>query len=177
MGHQKESNIYLLGFMGSGKSTLAPLLARRMGRTYFDTDDWIKDQMGKSISQIFRGHGEKFFRGKERTCVQMVTQMSNLVVALGGGAVLDDDSWERVKDSGITIYLKCSAEEIQRRVDPGNVRPLLVGDSHQRGQTIEALLAEREPRYAEADLTVNAADGKSPEEIVELILNEVEKEP
>ncbi len=177
MGRHKESNIYLLGFMGSGKSTLAPLLAMRMGKTSFDTDDWIERQIGKSVSQIFHEHGEEFFRKKEKECIELVTQMSNLVVALGGGAVLNDESWKRVRNSGISVYLKCSPQEIEQRIDGGNVRPLLAGDIHRRRQTIEALLAERERRYAQADLTVNAADGKSPEEIVELILNELEGLP
>lgn len=175
MKFQRGGNIYLLGFMGSGKSTIAPLLAKKLKRAYFDTDEWIENQAGMSIAQIFHDYGENYFRKLENKCVELVANKNHLVVALGGGAVLRPENWTRIKNSGITVYLKCSLQGIWNRVKgQADTRPLLKGDTGQKLRTIEELLAARAPYYAQADLIINSGQRSSVEETVEYILEKLE---
>jgi shikimate kinase len=106
----RGSNIYLMGCMGAGKSTAGRLLARVLGRDFLDLDEQIVARAGRSISQIFEDEGERGFRQREHDALRQVAQRENIVVALGGGAVLRDDNWELVQQSGITIYLKVRPE-------------------------------------------------------------------
>lgn len=172
---QNQGNIYLLGFMGSGKSTVAPLLANRLKRAFFDSDDWIEKQAGKSITEIFHDFGEDYFRNLESEAIKIISKMDNLVVALGGGAILRPENWIKIKDSGVTIYLKCSPEVIFNRIKgQQEIRPLLMGEAHQKLNKIRTLLAEREPYYSQADLIINYSQGDSVAKMVNRIKDELE---
>ena len=172
---QKNQNIYLIGFMGAGKSTIAPLLAKKMQRAFFDTDEWIKNYTGQSITAIFQQHGEDYFRELERQSVQLVTKMTDMVIALGGGAVLKSENWILLKETGFTIYLKCSPQQILNRINNyPESRPLLAGSENQKLNTIISLLTEREIYYSRADLTVTAKSNETTETFVNRIHQKLE---
>jgi shikimate kinase len=113
--------------MGAGKSTAGRLLARVLGRDFLDLDEQIVARAGRSISQIFEDEGEGGFRQREHDALRQVAQRENIVVALGGGAVLRDDNWELIQQSGISIYLKVRPELLVQRIEGEPERPLLVG--------------------------------------------------
>lgn len=87
-----DSNIYLVGFMGAGKSTVGRLLARVLEREFLDLDEQIAAHANRSISEIFAAEGEEGFRERESTALRQIAQRQNLVIALGGGAVLRDEN-------------------------------------------------------------------------------------
>jgi shikimate kinase len=165
-------NIYLIGFMGSGKSTVGPLLAEKLDHAFFDTDECIVNETGKSIPEIFAEDGEDFFREKEREAIQFVSQLENFVVSVGGGAVMNTRNWLALKSSGLIIYLKCDAESIYQRVKNDLNRPLLNKARNKREQ-ISVLLNQRAHTYEQADLIIDTAN-LTPESVVQKIVQEIE---
>ena len=160
-------NIVLTGFMGAGKSEVARRLAEELGLHSIDTDDLVEREAGMPIREIFERFGETHFRRLEKNIIHHVcTNMNDIVLATGGGAVVDRDNREILKRWGTVVCLKASIDTILRRVGEGSERPLLLkGD---RRETIERLLKEREPFYMEADIIIDTT-GKDPGEIVEEI--------
>jgi len=151
----RGSNIYLLGCMGAGKSTVGRLLARVLGRDFVDLDEQIIADAGRSISQIFEDEGEQGFREREREALRQVAQREHIVVALGGGAVLRDDNWELIRQTGISIYLKVRPELLAQRLESDRKRPLLAElTPPQRLQRISQILESRRERYEQADITL-----------------------
>ncbi len=168
-------NIYLIGFMGAGKSTVGRDLAARLGRPFCDTDELIEKRAGLTIPEIFDALGEDGFRRLEAEVIKEVAEEEGLVVALGGGAPLQDGNWHRLKESGITVYLKEEPEALHARLAKNEGRPLLAGYAgEERLRRIRELLAFREPRYMEADLVVDCR-GRPPEELVAEILARLEE--
>ncbi|MCX6996283.1 MAG: shikimate kinase, partial [Kiritimatiellaeota bacterium] len=123
----KDGNIALLGFMGTGKSTVACLLARRLGRELVDMDRVIEQRAGKSISALFAQEGEPHFRRLERALVQELAARRNLVIACGGGVVLDPGNLRDLKKGGLVVGLTAAPAVILRRVAAARHRPLLAG--------------------------------------------------
>lgn len=164
------SNIILIGFMGSGKSTVGKLLARRLGMEFIDLDDVIEATCGMSINEIFRLHGEQYFRDIESSIIRtLLPSLKNSVVACGGGVVLRDENIEVIRDHGIVVYLRITAEEAHKRLMNFNNRPLL--NVEDRLSTIKKLLSIREALYRKASHLIVEVDGKSPEEVVDEIVN------
>ena len=168
-----KGNIYLIGFMGSGKSTIAPKIAKIMNRPFFDSDSWIENKTGKSISQIFKEEGEDSFRKIEKDCLKMVSQMEQLVVSIGGGAIMFSENWINLKKSGIIIYLKCSFETLWLRIQNSVTRPLLPQDKNERYQEIKKLLVHRAPYYERADIIFPCKEGESPDKIAEQLIKQI----
>ena len=147
--------------MGAGKTTTGRELARLLGLTFTDLDDLIVDQAGRSINEIFKKEGEAFFRKVEREVLARVASQSGQVVATGGGIVLDPVNRERIKASGMAIYLKTGLPVLWKRVQTKKDRPLL--QTPRPEETLAELLRERAPFYeALADQSF-LTDGKSPE--------------
>ncbi|MCL6641780.1 MAG: 3-dehydroquinate synthase [Candidatus Bipolaricaulota bacterium] len=160
------SNIYLMGCMGAGKSTVGRLLAHILGRDFLDLDEQIVAHAGRSISRIFEDEGERGFRERESDALRQVAQHS--VVALGGGAVLRDENWELVQQSGISIYLKVRPELLAQRLEREPERPLLLGlTPQQRLQKLSDILESRRDRYEQADITLE--NERTPAEAVAAI--------
>jgi shikimate kinase len=161
--------VWLVGMMGAGKSTVGRELARRLGRRFVDSDEEIERAAGASVAEIFAAEGEASFRRREREAVGSL-RASGAVVALGGGAVAQPSLRRLLAGCGVMVYLRAAPETLLARVGDAEARPLLAGlGASERLERVRALLAEREPAYAEAALCVDT-DGLAPVEVAERIL-------
>lgn len=146
-----HSPIFLVGMMGAGKTTIGRALARVLERDFLDLDHEIEGRCGVRIAHIFDIEGEEGFRRREQAVLDECTGRQDIVLATGGGAVLDPLNRERLKSRGIVVYLRATPEELYRRVARDRSRPLLQTDDPQG--RIRELVALREPLYREvADL-------------------------
>lgn len=143
-----NANLYLYGAPGSGKSTYARRLAAEKNLGFVDLDDEIESSRGMKISDIFASEGEAAFREIERRTLERVARGRNLVVALGGGALLDGTSRRLAEATGRVIVLDCPEETLLERVAKSSARPLLAGDAAAR---LRALLEKRRSHYASFD--------------------------
>jgi len=142
-------NIILVGFMGSGKTTIAFELSHRLNMRYVSTDDLIEQKQKCTINEIFTKKGEDYFRSVEALSVRDACSMKNVIIDLGGGAVIRDENWESIKASGVVICLTADENTIMERIKKYKHRPLLnVEDPKQK---IRNIMAKRAHLYAKAD--------------------------
>lgn len=153
--------------MGTGKSEVGKLLAKRLQREFLDTDILIEQAAGQSIAQIFAEKGEASFRELEKQIIAQVCQERDVVIATGGGAIVNADNAACLKASGMVICLTASPETIARRVQKTKDRPLLQGEDQLA--KIHSLLTARATAYAQADITIDTST-LNPNEVVETIL-------
>jgi shikimate kinase len=146
-------SIYLVGMMGAGKTSVGKLLARHLGKTFHDSDHVIETRTGVKISVIFELEGEAGFRAREAAVISELTALKDIVLATGGGVVLDARNRELLKARGTVVYLRASVNELWNRTRHDRNRPLLrTADPHAR---LCELHAHRDPLYREvADITV-----------------------
>jgi shikimate kinase len=146
-------NIYLVGMMGSGKTTIGRHLARRLRKTFVDADHEVEARTGVRIPTIFEIEGEQGFRQREAQVISDLSSGADLIVATGGGAVLNPDNRRCLAGSGLVVYLCVPPEILWERTRHDQGRPLLqVSDPRAR---IEELYANRDPLYREiADIVV-----------------------
>jgi len=149
-------NIVLIGFMGTGKSAVGRRLAERLERPFIELDRIIEEREGCSIAEIFERRGEAHFRRIERAAVHVAAQLPDVVIATGGGAVLDDENVKALKATGILVCLTAAPEVIRERLGDVRTRPLLSGAADPLAE-IKRLLAARAPRYALADHIVDVS--------------------
>lgn len=169
--------IVLTGFMGSGKSATGKILARVLNLEFVDTDTVIEEKAGRSIKEIFHLKGEPFFRSLEKKVVTEVTRKDGVVIAAGGGAVLDPANRRNFKKNGTVIFLAVSPDEVRKRVAGDASRPLLNTSQKTEGgphsppgkKVIKKLLLQRLPFYRKADICVDT-DGKTPRAVAEEII-------
>ncbi|MFE1874572.1 MULTISPECIES: shikimate kinase [unclassified Streptomyces] len=162
--------VVLVGPMGSGKSTVGALLAERLGVPYRDTDADIVLAQGREISDIFVDEGEPYFRELERQAVAAAVAGHTGVLALGGGAVLDEGT--RGLLAGLPVaYLSMDVEEAVRRVGLGAARPLLAVNPRRQWRE---LMDARRPLYTEVARVVVATDDRTPEEVAQAVLDALE---
>jgi len=167
--------LFLVGFMGAGKSTVGPILAARLGRPFIDLDDVIEDETGRTVAQLFDEVGEDGFREAERHALSAVAKEPSMIVACGGGIVVNADSRALLSASGDVVYLTVSADEALSRVhDQLESRPLLQGADPAGAAS---LLGLRERLYEQvADLTVGTV-GHTPAEVADRIAEWTVLEP
>lgn len=163
-------NIVLTGFMGTGKTYTGRALARKMGTRFIDTDTLIEKEAGMSIREIFEKYGEPHFRGLEREIVKKVSEENGMVIAVGGGAIVNTANLADLKRHGIVINLTASPEVILSRVERNSDRPLLQVED--KIVKIRELLEERAPYYQRADITIDT-DSKKTEQVADEILEVV----
>jgi shikimate kinase len=161
--------IVLVGLMGAGKSCIGRRLGARLGLPFIDADRAIEEAAGCSIPEIFQRHGEDEFRdGERRVITRLLTESPIHVLATGGGAFVDPRTRALIGEHAISIWLRASLELLARRVARRNDRPLLqVADPQKR---LAELMEQRYPIYAEADITVDSADGP-PEATLERVMS------
>ena len=160
-------SLYLVGMMGSGKTSTGRPLAERLGYGFVDADAVIEQAAGCSIPDIFDRDGEAGFRSLESQVLSAISQRHSLVVATGGGVVTQPENWGMLH-SGIVIWLDVVPDQLLQRLNADStVRPLL--QTADPEAALNALLNERRPLYAEADLTVVIND-ETPEAVAEGIL-------
>jgi 3-dehydroquinate synthase len=150
----KNKNIFLVGLMGAGKTTIGRQLARRLGMNFVDSDHEIEARTGASVPWIFEIEGEASFRRREADMIRDLTAGSGLVLATGGGAVLNPDSRRLLAERGTVVYLRAGVNSILQRTAHDRNRPLLqTADPRKK---LEELTAQREPLYREiADLVID----------------------
>jgi shikimate kinase len=149
-------SIVLVGLMGAGKTCIGTRLARKLGMGFVDADDEIEMAAGCTIEEIFDQYGEQAFRDGERRVIARLLEGDPRVVATGGGAFVNPETRENVRRRGISVWLKADVDVLLHRVSRRNNRPLLKnGDKR---ETLERLIDERYPAYAEADLTVESGN-------------------
>jgi shikimate kinase/3-dehydroquinate synthase len=148
-----SGNIFLVGLMGSGKTTIGRVLAKKLNKRFIDSDHEIEARTGVSIPVIFEIEGEQSFRQREADVIRDLTAQQDIVLATGGGAILNPESRRYLKSRGTVIYLRASTQSILQRTSHDKNRPLLqTADPRKR---LENLARQREPYYQEvADLIV-----------------------
>jgi shikimate kinase len=171
-GMLNAGNIILVGPMGSGKSAVGRLLAQRLGLTLVDSDAEIEARTGVDISYIFEREGEAGFRVREAEVIDEITQREGLLVATGGGAVLDPQTRERLRDRGCVVYLRTSVDQQLARTRRNSLRPLLMNPDP-RG-TLERLMHERAAMYEEVADVIVDTDGRKVSTVVGEILRQLE---
>ncbi len=158
-----DRNIVITGFMGTGKTTVGRLLAERLGRPFIDTDAEIVQRMGLSIPEIFAREGETGFRHIEQRICRFLAAQRGLVIATGGGMLVDAGNRSVMLASGTVVCLVASPEAIETRLkNEADERPLLRGDWR-------ALLEQRRTAYDAIPTHVDTSD-KTPEQVVEEII-------
>jgi shikimate kinase len=163
----KAPNLFLVGPMAAGKSTVGRRLAQHLDYRFQDCDRQLEERTGVDIPLIFELEGEAGFRAREKALLDELTQQQGIVLATGGGAVLDPDNRACLMGRGFVVYLCTSVEEQLRRTHRDHKRPLL--QTSDRRARLEALKAERDPLYEQvADYTVST-DSRHMQRVVQSI--------
>jgi shikimate kinase len=158
-------NIILIGYRGSGKSTVGSKLAARLKRRFVDTDDLIEERQRIPITDIVKSHGWDHFRKVEKSIIEEISKDDHLIIAPGGGAVVDPDNVKTLKKNGFIIWLKADRQTLLKRInqDPrtNTRRPTLTGEGTLK--EIEETMSQREPFYetaseAQIDTSMLAVD-------------------
>jgi shikimate kinase len=165
------STIVLVGVPGAGKTTVGKLLAKDLGIDFFDSDQVIESRSGKSVSDIFTQDGEPAFRKLEHDVIVELLDSNNVVLALGGGSLGNDETRAKVKDA-TTVWLVAGLAQAVDRVGMNRNRPLLLGNV--RGQLAD-LMAAREPFYKEVAAIAVDTSKLIPSEVVTEIVSELGK--
>jgi len=155
---KQPKNLFLIGPMVSGKSAVGRQLARVLHLDFVDSDEEIEHRTGVDISFIFEKEGEEGFRKREVKVIDELSQRQGIVLATGGGAVLDPESRSHLGARGYVVYLFTTVQQQLDRTQRGRNRPML--ENGDREGVLEALMVERDPLYREiADLTIDT-DGR-----------------
>ena len=160
-------NLFLIGPMGAGKSAVGRQLARMLHLSFVDSDDEIESRTGVDIPFIFEKEGEAGFRKREAKVIDDLSALDGVVLATGGGAVVDPQSRSRLGARGLVVYLHTTVDQQLARTQRGRHRPML--ENGDRQKILEELMAMRDPMYREiADLIVET-DGRK----VKAVANEI----
>ena len=153
-----NTNIFLIGPMGAGKTTIGKQLARQLKWDFYDSDRVIEEKTGVDVSLIFEKEGEEGFRLREEKVINDLTQLKNIVLATGGGAVLRQKNRTNLINRGTIIYLSSTISDLVHRTSKDKKRPLLHGTESPK-TVITQLIKEREPVYSEmADHIINTSN-------------------
>jgi shikimate kinase len=160
-------NVFLVGPMGSGKSAVGRQLAARLGLRFVDSDEEIRARTGVDIPYIFEREGEAGFRVREAEILDVLTRQDGVLVATGGGAILDPRTRHRLRERGRVVYLRTSVDQQLARTRRSSHRPLIANDDP-RG-TLARLYEQRSPLYLEVAEVVVDTDGRKVRTVVDEI--------
>jgi len=164
-------SLFLTGPMGAGKSTIGRQLSRQLRMTFYDSDREVESRTGVDIPLIFELEGEQGFRKRERLVIDELTSLPDIVLATGGGAILDADNRKHLAERGLVIYLHASVNQQLARTKHDRNRPLLQTDNPR--QRLDDLMNLRDPLYREiADLVIDT-DGKRVMAVVNQIIRKL----
>lgn len=164
----KKKNIILCGFMGSGKSTIGKQLSERLGMRFIDTDTYIEQKEGMSISKIFSEKGEEYFRNLELEVCKELSGLKATVISTGGGTLLKDENVKAIKKNGVVFLLNVSSNTVLTRLKNDSTRPLLQREDKEKA--VKMMLSQRIPLYNRAaDYVIDAED--SPRKVCTHIIN------
>lgn len=157
----RQPNIFLVGPMGAGKTTIGRRLAQMRGMEFIDTDTVIEERTGVDIPFIFEKEGEEGFRLRESKIIEEYTALENVILATGGGSVLEESNRKHLSARGVVVYLHTPVSQQVERTRHSRNRPLL-NAANDREQVLEELMNERHPLYQEiADIEVTS-DSRHP---------------
>ena len=148
-------SVVLVGMPGCGKSAIGRRLASRLELPFVDADDEIELAAGKAITDIFKDHGEPYFRDGERKVIARILNSGSQVLATGGGAFMSAETRDNIRQAAVSVWLKAELSLLLRRVLKRNNRPLLERDPE---GVMRSLVETRYPIYATADITVESRD-------------------
>ena len=148
--------VVLVGMMGAGKSSVGRRLAARLGIPFVDADVEIEKAAAMTISEIFAARGEPYFRSGETRVIARLLESGPQVLATGGGAFMNADTRAAIRAKGLSVWLRATLDVLSRRIKRRGDRPLLKGADP--AETLRKLMEQRDPVYAEADLTVESRD-------------------
>lgn len=151
-----DRTIAMVGMMGAGKSSIGRRMAARLGLDFVDADSEIEAAANATITEIFENHGEPYFRDGERRVIQRLLDGKPHILATGGGAFIQPDTREAIRNGALSIWLKADRDLILSRVKRRSTRPLLKTDDP--AAVVDRLLEERDPVYAEADIHIQSRD-------------------
>ncbi|MEL6520936.1 MAG: shikimate kinase [Pseudomonadota bacterium] len=175
MGYRLKKTIVMVGMMGAGKTAIGAALARRLQVPFIDSDAEIELAANRSVAEIFERDGEEFFRNKETQVIERLLQGQRSILSTGGGAFLADRNRELIERLGVSVWLKADLELLWQRVRHKDSRPLLrTPDPY---GTLAALMVEREPIYAQATLSVQAAPDLSIPDMVKKVMGVLTQHP
>ena len=168
-------NIVLIGYRCCGKTSIGKIIAERLDKKFVDTDELIIEKAGCSIGRIVSNHGWQSFRNIEAEIVKEVSALDNLVIATGGGAVIQEDNISNLKRNGFVVWLYADIDIIRKRLIEDTVsdenRPSLTGDDP--SDEIKAVLEEREPLYKGAsDVAIDTGE-LNINEVTDVIIEEI----
>jgi shikimate kinase len=172
-----EKNIVLIGFMGTGKTAVGTRLAQKLNRDFIDTDKEIERVTGTTIRDIFLKWGEIRFRSEEALVIKRLVGLRNLVIATGGGAVINEENIDSLKADGIIVCLEAAPEDIFHRINRKRQNRPLLG-KHFTVDDVKKMLEDRKQYYNKADIHITTT-GMDPDQVVLAIiakLAEVENE-
>lgn len=159
-----SGNIFLVGMMGAGKTTVGKLLAQQLGKVFVDSDEEIQQRTGVTIPHIFDVEGEAGFRQREASVIQDLVLLDNIVLATGGGTVLNENSRVALCCNGIVVYLKSTIHDLWQRTRHDRNRPLLqTADPHTK---LKNMYEQRDPLYAQVANLVMLTGKQSAQSLV-----------
>lgn len=149
-----DRSIVLVGLMGAGKTAIGRRLAQQLNIPFTDADDEIEQAAGKSISDIFAEDGEDVFRNGEKRVIARLLDDGSSIMATGGGAYMDEDTRQKIGETGVSVWLKANLDILFERVSRRDNRPLLQTENPKA--VLKSLMDERYPIYQQADIVVQS---------------------
>ena len=163
-----NDNIFFVGLMGAGKTTIGKLLAKKLKKTFFDTDHEIEKKLGVKVSVIFELEGEEGFRKRETQMIDELSSKKDIILATGGGAILSEQNRALLKERGKVIYLNAKPQHLVKRMAYDKDRPLLKQGNML--ETLNQLYKDRHPLYLNvASFVVDTGQQKT-----QTIINKIE---